>query len=185
MVAARTAICGDFKPRDSPDYPISYRYYGAFCAADQAAFDKGDLSATPLYYGIWAFRQIEQGRFVDLDLPDTELGKLRAYGVEGRHGELTVVLINVQDPAAADSTSDVVSLELPSSYRHGKEVTLGSSAPEGLASSDASAVSLGGWQIRPDGKATGTPVGRSMKVHGTTFAAEVEPGTAQLITLTR
>ena len=96
-----------------------------------------------------------------------------------------MVLINVQDPAAADSTSDVVSLELPSSYRHGKEVTLRSSAPEGLASSDASEVSHGGRQIRPDGKATGTPVGRSMKVYGTTFTAEVEPGTAQLITLTR
>jgi hypothetical protein len=40
-------------------------------------------------------------------------------------------------------------------------------------------------KIRPDGKATGTPVGRSVKVHGTTFTAEVEPGTAQLITLTR
>ena len=39
------AICGDFKPRDSPDYPISYRYYGAFCAADQAALDTDRLSA--------------------------------------------------------------------------------------------------------------------------------------------
>jgi hypothetical protein len=177
------AICGDFKPRDSADYPISYRYYGAFCAADQAALDRGDLSATPLYYGTWAFRQIQQGRFVDLSQAD--LGKIRAYGVEGKHGELTLVLINVQDPAAAGSTTDKVNLTLPGDYHGGKQVTLRSSAPQGLASSDASAITLGGRQIRPNGTSTGTPVGHPFTVHGDSFTAEVAPGTAQLVTLTR
>jgi len=179
------AICGDFKPRDSPEYPISYRYYGAFCAADQAAMDTGELSATPLYYGIWAFRQLPRGRFVDLDLPETELGKLRAYGVEDRHGGLTVVLINVQDPAAADSTADQVTLGLPGWYRHGEQVTLRSSDPAGLASSDAAKVSLGGRQIRPNGTATGAPAGQQVRVHGDTFTSTVQPGTAHVITLTK
>jgi len=67
------AICGDFKPRLSPEYPVSYRYYGAFCAADQEELDANQLSATPLYYGLWAFRQVPQGRFVDLDLDDSYL----------------------------------------------------------------------------------------------------------------
>ncbi|MEV0803314.1 hypothetical protein AB0I34_36875 [Kribbella sp. NPDC050281] len=179
------AICGDFKPRDSPEYPISYRYYGAFCAADQAAMDKGELSATPLYYGIWAFRQVPRGRFVDLGLPDTELGKLRAYGVEDRHGDLTVVLINVQDPAAADSTASRITLDLPSRFRHGKSVMLRSSDAAGLASSDASKVTLGDRQIRPNGTATGSPVGQRVPVDGNTLTATVQAGTAQLITLTR
>ncbi|QNE22585.1 hypothetical protein F1D05_37670 [Kribbella qitaiheensis] len=179
------AICGDFKPRASPDYPISYRYYGAFCAADQAALDRGDLSATPLYYGIWAFRQVPQGRFVTLDVAAADLGKLRAYGIEGRHGELTVVLINVQDPAAADGTTDKVSLALSADYRHGRQVTLRSTAPEGLASSDPSTITLGGQQIRPDGKATGTPHAQALNPHGRALTAEIPAGTAQLITLTR
>jgi hypothetical protein len=31
------ALCGDLKARDSAEYPISYRFYGAFCAPDQDA----------------------------------------------------------------------------------------------------------------------------------------------------
>jgi len=45
----------------------------AFCAADQEELDANQLSATPLYYGLWAFRQVPQGRFVDLDLDDSYL----------------------------------------------------------------------------------------------------------------
>jgi hypothetical protein len=37
------AVCGDFKARDSAEYPVSYRYYGAFCAGDQAALDANQL----------------------------------------------------------------------------------------------------------------------------------------------
>jgi hypothetical protein len=179
------AICGDFKERTSPDYPISFRYYGAFCAADQAAYDAEQLSATPLYYGIWAFHQVPRGRFVDLDLPDSELSKVRAYGVLSNDGSLTFVLVNVQDPSSADSTSDAVTLNLPTSYRSGRALTLASSAPGGLASLDASAITLGGRSVNasgiPAGAARYTPVG----VHGTTSTVTVAPGTAQIVTFAR
>ncbi|MBQ0895722.1 hypothetical protein KBX37_21925 [Micromonospora sp. U56] len=176
------AICGDFKPRDSADYPISYRYYGAFCAADQLALDKNELSATPLYYGIWAFRQVPQGRFVALDLDDTYLDRIRAYAVMGADGALTVVLINVQDPAKADSTHDAVTVQLPEAFRRGSVRTLQTTAPEGLASLDADRISLGGQQVNPSGQVVGTAQATSVPVDHRSATVAVEPGTAQIIT---
>ncbi len=177
------AICGDFKARDSADYPISYRYYGAFCAADQSALDAQRLSAAPLYYGIWAFRQVPEGQFVDLNLPDAALPQLRAYGVRGRDGKLTVVLVNVTDPASDAATDDVVNLTLPGRFHAGRALTLASSAPGGLASTDASAITLGGRSVDSSGTATGrertgaVPVTRSGAATVT-----VAPGTAQIVT---
>ncbi|MBM0238005.1 hypothetical protein JNW88_14140 [Micromonospora sp. ATA32] len=176
------AVCGDFKARDSADYPISYRYYGAFCAADEAALRGNQLSAAPLYYGIWAFRQVPDGRFVDLDLPDSDLDKIRAYGVLSNDGTLTAVLVNVQDPAAADATDQRVALHLPSSYRSAHAVTLGSSASEGLASVDASRITLGGQAVSPAGVPTGAPQSTPVAVDHRSSAVTVAPGTAQIVT---
>ncbi|MEP7019082.1 MAG: glycosyl hydrolase family 79 C-terminal domain-containing protein [Pseudonocardiales bacterium] len=176
------AICGDFKARTSPDYPISYRYYGAFCAADQAAFDANELSASPLYYGIWAFRQIPQGTFADLNLADTDLSKLRAYAVQGRNGKFYVVLVNVQDPSIAESTDDAVTLNLPSAYSKGRAVTLQSSAAGGLGSLDASAITLGGRTVTPAGVPAGTSMPSTVEVSGTSSTVTVAAGTAQIIT---
>ncbi len=176
------AICGDFKPRDSADYPVSYRYYGAFCADDQEALDAGELSATPLYYGIWAFRQVPEGKFVDLDLDDSQLDKVRAYGIQGKGGELTMVVINVQDPAKADSTQARVTLRLPASYAQARAVTLQTSAPEGLASLDSSRVSLGGQTVAPTGTPSGTPQATPVMVDHTSSTITVVPGTAQIVT---
>ena len=178
------AICGDFKPRASPEYPVSYRYYGAFCAKDQEALEANELSAAPLYYGLWAFRQVPTGRFVDLDLPDSALDKIRAYGVKGHGGGLTVVLINVQDPSSASSTEDVVTLDLPSTYREGSQVSLQSSAPNGLSSMDAEAITLGGRSVTPAGLATGAPASTPVTVDGQSSTVTVPPGTARIVTFT-
>ncbi|HEY8455698.1 MAG TPA: glycosyl hydrolase family 79 C-terminal domain-containing protein [Actinopolymorphaceae bacterium] len=178
------AICGDFKPRESPDYPISYRYYGAFCAADQAELDANGLSPTPLYYGIWAFRQVPAGsRFLSVDLADADLDKLRAYALKGSKGTMTVVLINVQDPASATSTTDRVTLRLPSPYRAGRQVVLRSAAPEGLASTDVWAITLGGHRVLPSGVATGRPKATPVDVAGKTVTVTVPPGTASIVSL--
>jgi hypothetical protein len=176
------AICGDFKARESADYPISYRYYGAFCAAGQPALDADELSANPLYYGIWAFRQVPTGQFVDLDLADSALDRIRAYAVLGLDGALTVVLINVQDPAVVGSTADTVAVNLPAAYRDGRAVTLRSSAPDGLASLDASRITLGGQQVSPAGTATATPESTVVPVDHRSATVSVAPGTAQLVT---
>lgn len=177
------AICGDFQARTSPNYPISYRYYGAFCAADQAALDANQLSAAPLYYGIWAFRQVPQGQFVDLNLPDSALTDLRAYGIKDRQGKLTVVLINVTDPASANATTDSVTVGLPGHMRGGRATTLSSSAPGGLASTDASAITLGGRTVTSSGTPSGTFRSSYVPVSSTGSATiDVAPGTAQIIT---
>ncbi|MFG1811962.1 glycosyl hydrolase family 79 C-terminal domain-containing protein [Streptomyces sp. NPDC049040] len=179
------AVCGDFKPRDSADYPISYRYYGAFCAPDQASLDAGRLSAAPLYYGLWAFHQVPQGQFVDLGLSDADLERVRAYGVRGRDGSLTVVLINVQDPATAGSGDDSVTLGLPQGYRKGRAVTLGTSAPEGLASRDAGRISLGGATVTPQGSPSARPAATPVRVGHGSSTVDVPAGTARILTFTR
>jgi hypothetical protein len=176
------AICGDFQQRDSANYPISYRYYGAFCAADQHALDTNRLSAAPLYYGLWAFHQVPDGKFLNVDLPDTALPQLRAYAVKGRNGELTMVLVNVQDPATSTSTNDAVTVNLPSTYRGGSAVTLQSTAAGGLASLDASGIALGGRSISDRGVPSGRPSATPVHVAGGQSTITVAPGTAQIIT---
>jgi hypothetical protein len=178
------AICGDFKARTSPDYPISYRYYGAFCAQDQAQLDAEQLSAMPLYYGLWAFHQVPVGRYLDLDVPDSELGRLRAYAVQGRGGKVALVLVNLQDPAAATSTTEDVTVGLPGEFVRGSAVTLSSSDPAGLASQDAGAISLGGQQVDASGDATGTRTSDPVQVSGSQTTVSVAPGTARIVTLT-
>lgn len=175
------AICGDFQQRSSPNYPISYRYYGAFCAADQHALDTDRLSAAPLYYGLWAFHQVPSGAFLDTGLADTDLSRLRAYAVQSGHGRLTMVLINIQDPAAAGS-DDAVTVNLPSGYDRGAAVTLRSSDAGGLASLDPSAITLGGRTVSDRGVPSGRPAATPVPVAGGTSTVTVAPGTAQIIT---
>jgi hypothetical protein len=176
------AICGDFQPRDSVNYPISYRYYGAFCAADQQALDSNRLSATPLYYGLWAFHQIPNGKFLNVNLPDTALPQLRAYAVEHRNDKMTVVLVNVQDPAVSTSTNDAVTINVPAPYTSGHAITLGSTGAGGLASLDAAKISLGGATISNRGIPSGEPDGTRVPVAGGRSTVTVAPGTAQMIT---
>ncbi|MGH3380042.1 MAG: glycosyl hydrolase family 79 C-terminal domain-containing protein [Actinoallomurus sp.] len=176
------AICGDFQPRDSVNYPISYRYYGAFCAADQHALDTDRLSAAPLYYGLWAFRQVPDGKFLNVGLPDSALPQLRAYAVKSRNGQLTMVLVNVQDPATAGTTDDAVTVNLPSAYRGGSAVTLRSAAAGGLASLDPSGITLGGRTISDRGVPSGRPGTTPVSVSGGRSTIAVAPGTAQIIT---
>jgi hypothetical protein len=176
------AICGDFQQRDSVNYPISYRYYGAFCAADRHALETGRLSAAPLYYGLWAFRQVPDGRFLDVGLPDAALPQLRAYAVQSRDGRLTMVLVNVQDPATSGSTDDAVTVNLPSAYRAGSAVTLRSTAEGGLASLDPSAITLGGRSVSDRGVPSGRPNATPVHVAGGRSTVTVAPGTAQIVT---
>jgi hypothetical protein len=179
------AVCGDFKPRDSADYPVSYRYYGAFCADDQADLDAGKLSPMPLYYGLWAFRQVPQGRFVDVSVSGADSSTLRGYGVRGRNGELTVVLVDLTDPAAADAAPQPVRIGLPGSVGRGRALTLASSDPAGLSSLDVSRISLGGRTVTPSGNPSGNLRTTSVSVHGRTATVDLAPGSAQVITFDR
>jgi hypothetical protein len=175
------ALCGRLEARDSPLYPISYRFYAAFCAPDRAALDAGELEAAPLYYGIWAFRQVPPGRFLDLDLPDAELPRIRAYAVQAETGDVTAVLVNVQDPAAAESTEEVVTLNLPGTYRRASSIVLESSSPGGLASTARDGITLG----RRDVTSKGVPRGEPKRVPIESSTVTVAPGTAQIVTFER
>ncbi|HEY3560291.1 MAG TPA: glycosyl hydrolase family 79 C-terminal domain-containing protein [Kribbella sp.] len=178
------AICGDFKARTSPDYPISYRYYGAFCAPDQQHLDAEQLAASPLYYGLWAFHQVPVGRYLDLQVPDDQLGALRAYAVEGRRGEVTLVLINLQDPASEGTARDVT-VQLPGDFASGTAITLSSADAAGLSSLDASAITLGGQQVDPSGAVTGSRTSEPVAVNGSRTTVHVAPGTARIVSLVR
>jgi hypothetical protein len=177
------AICGDFKERTSPDYPISYRYYGAFCASDQAQLDAEQLSASPLYYGLWAFHQVPVGRYLDLPVADDDLATLRAYAVQGHGGRVTLVLINLQDPAVDTSGAEDVTVRLPGEFVSGSAVTLASSDGAGLSSLDASAITLGGQQVDPSGAVSGARTTQPVQVAGSTASIPVAPGTARVVTL--
>jgi hypothetical protein len=84
----------------------------------------------------------------------------------------------------AGSTHDRVTLQLPSWYRTGRQVTLQSSAPEGFASLDASRITLGGQTVSPAGIATGTPRSTTVQVDHRSSTVTVAPGTAQIISFT-
>jgi hypothetical protein len=164
------------------NYPISYRYYGAFCAADRQALAANRLSATPLYYGLWAFHQIPNGKFLNVNLPDTALPQLRVYAVEHKTGKMTVVLINVQDPAVSTSTDDAVTINVPAQYTSGRTVTLSSTGAGGLASLDAAKISLGGATISDRGVPSGEPSGAQVPITDGRSTVTVAPGTAQIVT---
>lgn len=173
--------CGDYHT-DSVGYTTSYRWYAAFCAADQAALDANQLSASPMYYGLWAFRQLPVGQFVELGSA-ADPSKLRAYGIQSVNNTLTVVLINVQDPAAATSTADPVRIALPHPYyASGSAVTLSSSDPAGFASLDASAITLGGRHAPIDGTPAPATRQTTVPVRHDQAAIDVAPGTAQIVT---
>jgi hypothetical protein len=102
--------------------------------------------------------------------------------VEGPKGTQTVVLINVQDPAFTSSTSDQVTLNLPSSFQHASQVVLRSGDPAGLASTNASAITVGGRQVLLDGSSSGRPSGAAVDVDHKTASVAVAPGTAAIVT---
>lgn len=174
-------VCGDYQT-DSVGYTTSYRWYAAFCAADQAALDANQLSASPMYYGLWAFRQLPVGQFVEVGSA-ADPAKLRAYAIESDNHRLTVVLINVQDPAATTSTAQAVQIALPHPYAGGgRAVTLSSSDPAGFASLDASAITLGGRHAPIDGTPAPAPRHTTVPVRDDQATLTVAPGTAQIVT---
>lgn len=176
------AVCGDFKERTSPDYPISYRYYGAFCAPTADDLAAGRLAAAPLYYGMLAFSQVPTGRFLSLPVPAAALATTRAYAVQGPGAQVSVVLLNLADPAAGGAAQDV-SVHLPGTYARATAVTLASADPSGLASLDASAVSLGGRHVDDTGALTGRPEATPVDVDGSDIHVTVAPGTARILTV--
>jgi hypothetical protein len=177
-------VCNDYHT-DSVGYTTSYRWYAAFCATDKTALNANELSASPLYYGIWAFRQVPAGQFVELGgYPNDDLSQLRAYGVESPDHTLTIILINVQDPSSPTSTTDSITVDLPASYHAaGSAVTLNSSAPGGFASTDASAITLGGRRAVFDGSPPGPFDHTTLPVDDGVARLTVAPGTAQIVTL--
>jgi hypothetical protein len=133
----------------------------------------GDLTARPIYYGMLATELVGTGRFAAVDDPDA--ADMRAYAV--RHGSrLTVVLDDVQDPAANGPTT--VTLDLGADYRSGRLTALTTTSPDGLAATTG--ITLGGQQVGAHGAfaAPGsTPVGVSHR----TATVTVPAGSAAII----
>lgn len=95
-----------------------------------------------------------------------------------------MVLINVQDPSSATSTADLVRLGLPASYHAtSSAVTLQSSTPGGFASTDASAITLGGRHTVFAGGPPGDVRPHSRSGQRRNRHRQRRPGTAQIVTL--
>jgi len=133
----------------------------------------GDLTARPIYYGMLATELVGSGRFAALDNPDA--ADVRAYAVrQGRR--LTVVLDDVQDPAANAATT--VTLNLGSGFCSGRLTALTTSSSAGLSATTD--ITLGGQQVGAHG-AFLPPQSTPVAVHGQTATVTVPAGSAAII----
>jgi hypothetical protein len=133
----------------------------------------GDLTAEPVYYGMLATELVGSGRFAAVD--DPEEADMRAYAVRQGH-RLTVVLDDVQDPAATGATT--VSLNLGNGFHFGRLTALTTSSSAGLSATTD--ITLGGQQVGPHG-AFPPPRTAPVLVHGGTAAVTVPAGSAAII----
>jgi hypothetical protein len=133
----------------------------------------GDLTARPIYYGMLATELVGTGRFAALDNPDA--ADVRAYAVRHGHG-LTVVLDDVQDPAANPATT--VTLNLGSGFHFGRLTALTTSSTSGLSATTD--ITLGGQQVGAHG-AFPPPQSTPVSVHNQTATVTVPAGSAAII----
>jgi hypothetical protein len=134
----------------------------------------GDLTPRPLYYGMLATELVGTGDFVALDNPDS--ANVRAYAVKNGN-QLTVVLDDVQDPAANGPTT--ISLNLGTTHFHqGSVITLATSSAAGLSATTG--ITLGGQQVGPHG-AFAPPQSTALHVHHGTASVTVQAGSAVII----
>ncbi|HEX4788382.1 MAG TPA: glycosyl hydrolase family 79 C-terminal domain-containing protein [Actinospica sp.] len=133
----------------------------------------GDLTARPIYYGMLATELVGTGRFAALDNPDS--ADVRAYAVrQGRR--LTVVLDDVQDPAADGATT--VTLDLGGAFRAGRLTALTTSSSAGLSATTG--ITLGGQQVGAHG-AFAPPKSTAVAVRRQTATVTVPAGSAAII----
>ena len=133
----------------------------------------GDLTARPIYYGLLATELVGTGRFAALDNPDA--ADMRAYAV--RSGQrLTVVLDDVQDPAANGATT--VMLNLGGDFRSGRLTALTTSSSAGLSATTD--ITLGGQQVGPHGTFL-PPRSTPVSVRNQTATVTLPAGSAAII----
>jgi len=133
------------------------------------------LAAQPVFYGMLATRLVGAGQF--LALTNQDPANLRAYAVASGT-RLTLVLDDVQDPAANGPTT--VTVNLGRAYHQGQQILLASSGTGGLSA--RTGITLGGHPVAPDGSfpaPTTTPV----TVSGQTLTIAVKAGTASIVQL--
>ena len=115
------------------------------------------------------------GRFAALD--NTDAADVRAYAIRDGH-RLTVVLDDVQDPAADGATT--VTLHLGDDFRSGRLTALTTSSPAGLSA--ATDITLGGQQVGPHGTFL-PPRSAPVSVHNQTATVTLPAGSAAIIRL--
>nr|WP_237554866.1 glycosyl hydrolase family 79 C-terminal domain-containing protein [Streptomyces sp. SID4948] len=172
---ARGGVAGDYMHGtviqcDAPK-PL-FMYYTPLCAPTAADAAAGRLAAQPEYYGLAAVHQVGTGNFLGLDNP--AYATLRAYAVRHPDGTMTVVLDNVQDPAANAATT--VQLDLGSSFTSGRRVDL---TAGGLTATGG--ITLGGQSVQSDGSLP-APAATPVAVNGATVTVAVPAGSAAILT---
>jgi hypothetical protein len=151
-----------------------FMYYTPLCAPSAAAASAGQLAAQPEFYGLAAVHEIGTGSFLTLSNP--AWATVRAYAVKHSDGTMTVVLDNVQDPAANGATT--LQLNLGASFGSAEQVNLTAS---GLSATTG--ITLGGQTVQSDGTLA-APHQTPVTVGGSTLTVSVPAGSAELLTFT-
>ncbi|MHA6765640.1 glycosyl hydrolase family protein [Streptacidiphilus sp. PAMC 29251] len=173
---AREGVAGDYMHgtviQCNAPKPL-FMYYTPLCAPTAADAAAGTLAAQPEYYGLAAVHQIGAGSFLNVDNP--AWATVRTYAVKHPDGTMTVVLDDVQDPAANAATT--LQLNLGASYTTGRRVNLTAS---GLTATTG--VTLGGQTVQADGTLP-APTTTPVAVNGSTLTVTVPAGSAAILTL--
>ncbi|HEY1488179.1 MAG TPA: glycosyl hydrolase family protein [Micromonosporaceae bacterium] len=151
-----------------------FMYYTPLCAPSAAAASAGQLAAQPEFYGLAAVHEIGTGNFLTLSNP--AWATVRAYAVKHSDGTMTVVLDNVQDPAANGATT--LQLNLGAGFASAEQVNLTAS---GLSATTG--ITLGGQTVQSDGTLA-APHQTAVAVGGSTLTVSVPAGSAELLTFT-
>jgi hypothetical protein len=176
LVTAREGVQGDYMHgtvlQCDTAKPL-FMYYTPLCAPTAANATAGVLAAQPEYYGLAAVHAIGTGQFLNLSNPDW--ANVRAYAVKHANGTVTVVLDDVQDPAANGSST--LQLDFGQSFSSGSRFNLTSG---GLTAT--SGITLGGQSVQSSGSLA-APTTTPVSVSGSALTVTVAAGSTAIITL--
>lgn len=147
--------------------------YTSMCAPTDADAAVGHERARAPYYGLLGLRFADPGTFLTVNNSDD--AAVRAYAIRSG-GHLSLVLINVTDPAT-NGPADVA-VDLGRTYHAARSTTLATTSPDGLAATTG--IAIGGGTMRDNGTFTGARW-QPAAVHGNELRARVAAGSAVIV----
>ena len=176
LVTAREGVHGDYMHgtvlQCDTAKPL-FMYYTPLCAPSATDATNGTLAAQPEYYGLAAVHAIGTGQFLNLSNPDW--ANVRAYAVRHSDGTVTVVLDDVQDPAANGTST--LQLNFGQSFSSASVFAL-----TGGSLTATGGITLGGQSVQSNGTLA-APKTTPVTVNGSTLTVTVAAGSTAILTL--